>query len=63
MKRLISLGLVTLLIGITTTTILGSQDRGGNRGIRERFVGAWRLVSLEAPGPDGKIHKADDSTH
>jgi len=60
-KRLISLGLVTLLIGITTTTILGSQDRGGNRGIRERFVGAWRLVSLEAPGPDGKIHKADST--
>ena len=61
MKRLISLGLVTLLIGITTTTISGGQDRGGNEGIRERFVGAWRLVSLEAPGPDGKIHKADST--
>ena len=61
MKRLISLGLLTLLIGITTTTISGGQDRGGNEGIRERFVGAWRLVSIEAPGPDGKIHK-DDST-
>jgi len=60
-KRLISLGLVTLLIGITTTTISGGQDRGGNQGIQERFVGAWRLVSLEARGPDGKIHKADST--
>jgi Lipocalin-like domain len=60
-KRLISLGLVTLLIGITTTTISGGQDRGGNEGIQARFVGAWRLVSLEAPGPDGKIHKADST--
>ena len=61
MKRLISLGLVTLLIGITTTTISGSQDRGGNEGIRARFVGAWRLVSLEAPGSDGKIQRADST--
>ena len=61
MKRLISLGLVTLLIGITTTTISGGQDRRGNEGIQARFVGAWRLVSLEAPGPDGKIHKADST--
>jgi len=52
---------VTLLIGITTTTISGGQDRGGNEGIQARFVGAWRLVSLEAPGPDGKIHKADST--
>ena len=55
------LGLVTLLIGMTTTTLSGSQDRGGNEGIRARFVGAWRLVSLEAPGPDGKIQKADST--
>ena len=61
MKRLISLGLVTLLIGTTTTTISGGQDRGGNEGIREQFVGAWRLVSLEAPGSDGKIQRADST--
>ena len=61
MKKLISLGVVTLLIGMTSTTLSGSQDRGGNEGIRARFVGAWRLVSLAAPGPDGKIHKADST--
>lgn len=61
MKKLISLGIVTLFIGMATTTLSGSQDRGGNEGIREQFVGAWRLVSLEAPGPDGRIHKADST--
>ena len=63
MKKLISLGVVTLLIGITSTTLSGSQDRSGNEGIRARFVGvgAWRLVSLEAPGPDGKIQRADST--
>jgi hypothetical protein len=61
MKKLISLGTVTLLIGMTSTTLSGSQDSVGSEGIRERFVGAWRLVSLEAPGPDGKIHKADST--
>jgi hypothetical protein len=61
MEKLISLGVVTLLIGMATTPLSGGQDRGGSEGIRERFVGAWRLVSLEAPGPDGKIHKADST--
>lgn len=61
MKKLISLGVAILLIGMATTTLSGGQDRGGSEDIRERFVGAWRLVSLEAPGPDGKIHKADST--
>jgi Lipocalin-like domain len=61
MKKLISLGVVTLLSGIATTTLSGGQDRPGSEGIRERFIGAWRLVSLEAPGPDGKIHRADST--
>jgi hypothetical protein len=61
MKRLLSIGVVSLFIGMTATTPSGGQNRGGNEGIRERFVGAWRLVSLEAPGPDGKIHRADST--
>ena len=61
MKKLISLVVATLLIGMATTTLSGGQDRGGSEDIRERFAGAWRLVSLEAPGPDGKIHKADST--
>jgi Lipocalin-like domain len=61
MRKLLSLWAATVFIGMTSTTLLRSQDRGGNAGIRERFVGAWRLVSLEAPGPDGKIHRADST--
>ena len=37
----------------------GTQDRGGNEGIQNRFIGAWRLVWLEEQGADGKIHRAD----
>ena len=59
MKKLLSLSVVSLLIGVTAMTLSGSQDRGGNEGIQRRFVGAWRLAWLEAEGADGKIHRAD----
>ena len=59
MKKLLSLGLVSLFIGTTAMTLSGSQDHGGNEGIRDRFVGAWRLAWLEEEGADGKIHRAD----
>ena len=59
MKNLISVGVV--LIGMTSMTLSGSPDRRGNDGILPRFVGAWRLVSLEAPGPEGKIQRADSA--
>jgi Lipocalin-like domain len=59
MKKLLSLGVVSLFIGMTAMTLSGSQDRGGNEGITGRFVGAWRLAWLEEEGADGKIHRAD----
>jgi hypothetical protein len=61
MKKLLSLGVVSLFIGMTAITLPGSQERNGDEGVRERFVGAWRLVSLEAPGPEGKIQKANST--
>ena len=61
MKKVFSVGIVSLFIGITAMMLFGSQDRGGAEDIQDRFVGAWRLVSLEAPGPDGKIQKADST--
>jgi Lipocalin-like domain len=61
MRKLLSLGLVSLLIGITTATASGAQDRGGNDSFRDRFVGAWRLASLEQEGADGKSHKSDSA--
>jgi hypothetical protein len=59
MKKLISFGVVTLLIGMTTTTL--SSGQVASEGTRQRFIGACGLVSLEAWGPDGKIHKADST--
>jgi|SRR5580658_6615400 hypothetical protein len=61
MKILVSLRVVSLFIGTTAMTLYGGQDRGGNEGIRGRFVGAWRLASLEAEGADGKFHRADST--
>jgi hypothetical protein len=58
-KKLLSLGVVSLLAGMTATTLSGSQDRRGNEGMRGPFAGAWRLAWLEEEGADGKIHRAD----
>src|SRR2546428_3555702 len=61
MKKLRSLCVVSLLIGMTTTTLSGSQDRGRTESTQNQFIGAWRLAWLEEEGADGKIHKADCS--
>ena len=58
MKTLLSLGVASLLIGMTVTTLSGSQDRR-NEGSRGRFIGAWRLAWLEEESAGGKIHRAD----
>jgi Lipocalin-like domain len=59
MKKLLSLSVVSLLICMTATTLSGSQHHGANEDIRQRFVGAWRLVWLEEAAAGGKIHRAD----
>ena len=58
MKKLTSLSLVFLFIGLYATLSVG-QDRARHEGVRGQFVGAWRLAWLEEEGADGKIHKAD----
>jgi lipocalin-like protein len=59
MKKLLSLGVVSLFIGMTAMSLAGGQDRWANEGIRNRFIGAWRLVWLEEQGADGQVHRAD----
>ncbi len=59
MKKLLSLGVMTLFVGVAATTL--SRGQVGNEGIRDQFVGAWRLDSLEQEGVDGKIHKSDST--
>lgn len=60
MKKLIPLSLITLLIGMPAMPLSG-QSRNQSEGIKSQFVGAWRLASLEAPGADGQMHRADST--
>lgn len=62
MRKLLSLGVVSLFIGMSTisgSTVSGSPVRGVNNNVRNRFCGAWRLMWLEEPGADGNIYKAN----
>ena len=61
MKKLLLLRVVSLLIAMGAMTLSGSPGRGAPEGIRDRFVGAWRLAWLEAEGAEGKIHRADST--
>ena len=59
MKTPLTLGVMTLFLGIATTTLSSSQHRVGDDAIRDRLVGAWRLAWLEEPDSAGQVHKAD----
>ena len=64
MKKVLSAGLAYLFLAMTAIPIAAlpsSQGGDEDQSLRTRFIGAWRLVSLEAPGPDGKIHKSDST--
>lgn len=58
MKKSMSIAMLLLLLIFAGTPFAG-KDRATAASIQNRLVGAWRLVSLEEPGPDGKLHKAD----
>ena len=55
MKKLFALVAVVLSVGALASTLSG-RSRGMSS---NRFVGAWRLVSLQEPGADGNIQTAD----
>jgi hypothetical protein len=58
MKSLLLLSIVVLFsTGVAAQFTNGAVDK--NKELQGRFVGAWKLVSLEEPGPDGRVHKAD----
>lgn len=48
---------VVCLVVMLSWLALGQGIQSAN--LQDRFVGAWRLASLEEPGTDGKLHKAD----
>ncbi len=46
MKKLLSVGVVSLFVAMTAMTLSGSQARSGNEGIRERLVGGISCGSI-----------------
>lgn len=61
MKKLISIRVMPLLAAALVLSAAASRSReqGVGDDPRDRFIGAWRLVWLEEPGPDGSVHRAD----
>jgi Lipocalin-like domain len=57
LNKLLQLGALSLLLGMTTTLV--GSDNGKVNQERDRFIGAWRLAWLEEEGTDGNVHKAD----
>ena len=42
------------LLAFTAAFCLPASAQNGDRGARERLIGAWHLVRIDVPGPDGK---------
>ncbi len=59
MKKLLSLVLIAIFVGITVSKLSGSQERDSKQEIQNRFIGAWRLAWLEEPDANGTVRKAD----
>jgi hypothetical protein len=58
MKALLTLIVVVSLSGGLLS--LHSTEKQNITSASEKFVGAWRLVSLEVLGPDGKVNRVTD---
>ena len=58
MRTLLVVFLLTLVVSVTLARPVGLQGSGSGA-TQARFVGAWRLASLEEEGANGEIHKAD----
>ncbi len=61
-----SLRFAIAIFGVALATVTGGHLAGRlgaepAQSDRDRFVGAWRLVWLEEPGPDGSVHRADST--
>jgi hypothetical protein len=60
MKKLLALAVTSLLIGTVPISGRASLHAPSDKeGVRDRFVGAWRLAWLEQPSADGKVQRAD----
>jgi hypothetical protein len=51
--------LIVVLFGAGGIARSAPDESFGNTDRTDSLVGAWRLLSLEEPAADGKVHKAD----
>ena len=58
MKSLLLFSVIALL-NLGASAQSAHDARGRNTEIKDPFVGAWKLVSLEEPSAHGQLHKAD----
>ena len=58
MRKVLALSIVALF-GASHAVPSSGHNHRPRSGMTDRFVGAWRLLWLEEPDADGKIHKAD----
>ena len=42
------------VLALSAVFCVPASAQNGNRGARERLIGAWHLVRIDVPGPDGK---------
>jgi len=59
MMKLFPPAVVSLFLAVAVVPMSPNGNREDAQGVNDRFIGAWRLVWLEEPDADGKIHKAD----
>ena len=57
MKTLLSIGMTLVLLSWGAAGGWAKSDAADRNGL----VGAWRLVELDQPGPDGKLKRVDSS--
>jgi hypothetical protein len=55
MRNLLAIGAVCWLIGVASVSAMAQPASG----VRDQFVGAWRLAWLEQQGADGKQHRIE----
>ena len=58
MKSLMSLILAAVILG--GVALAQSPEKAGARSAKHKLIGAWRLVSMEEPGPDGNLKHITD---
>lgn len=59
MKRLRLLSTICLFVAMVAGTGAAVPDHANNGKIRDQFLGAWRLASLDEPDAQGIVRKAD----